>query len=493
MNNNFKFFCPVGVIQKAKDKEGNEIMRLGGIASTMDKDSDGEFLDPTGFDITEFKKSGVVNWHHQSKNSPAAIIGEPHKAEIRKDGFYVETDLYPNSKLAQEVYEVAQVMALDSKTRRLGYSIEGTVVERDEDNPKIVKKAIITGLAITHMPKNAQTFADIIKGRVLVDEDEEKSLTTESGSALKKESVDRGGYKIKKMSSNERYDKIFDTYPGISIEKADKLNNLFTQIQEKMIGKTITDADIEKAIDVLGLDLNDNPFIEKAKKSKDVSEMSAEEIAENVTKQQFGSEGSDEEEDEEEEDEDEMKKDLSTNNASPATGSTPSKIQKGKPGNSLIKAINDSVEKQTKESRALATLIKAQMDQTVILKGKIEEQGGLLKSTQDELAETKELLSKAQETIEQMAGSTQGRKSITKGFTERNFGENGQKKSDDGTMILSKSKDAAKILNIIDNASFEKGYDAEFGEAVTSFEATKQLPINVIHRLKLEKRISIVD
>jgi hypothetical protein len=507
MNNNFKFFCPVGVIQKAKDKEGNEIMRLGGIASTMDKDSDGEFLDPTGFDISEFKKSGVINWHHQSKNSPSAIIGEPHKAEIRKDGFYVEADLYPNSKLAQEVYEVAQVMALDSKTRRLGYSIEGTVVERDEDNPKIVKKAIITGLAITHMPKNAQTFADIIKGKVLVDDEEEKSLTTESGGALKKESVDSGKFKIKKMSSNTRYDKIFETYPGISIEKADKLNDLFTQIQEKMLGKTITDADIEKAIDVLGLDLNDNPFIEKAKKSKNVSEMSADEIAENVTKQQFGNEDSDEDDDDEEETEDEetededededddnVEKDLSTSNASPGTGSTPSKIQKGKKENSLVKAINDSVEKQSKESRALATLIKAQMGQTDLLKGQIAEQGSALEATKSELAETRELLNKAQETIGQLAGATQGRKSITKGFTERNFGENGERKQNDGGTILSKSRDAARILQIIDESTFEKGaYDQEFGDATTSFEATKQLPINVIHRLKLEKRISIVD
>ena len=52
----FSIWCPVE-ISKAKDKAGNEVMRLGGIASTIDKDSDGEFLDPTGFDIDPFVKS----------------------------------------------------------------------------------------------------------------------------------------------------------------------------------------------------------------------------------------------------------------------------------------------------------------------------------------------------------------------------------------------------------------------------------------------------
>jgi hypothetical protein len=494
--NSFKFYCPV-TISKAKDKDGNEIMRLGGIASTMDKDSDGEFLDPSGFDIAEFKKSGLVNWHHQTKNSPAAIIGEPYKAEIQKDGFYVETDLYPDSRLAKEVYDTAQILAKNSKTRRLGYSIEGTVVERDEENPKIVKKAIITGLAITHMPKNAQTFADIIKGNVMIDDEEEKSLTTESAGALKRESVD-GKYKIKDMDTNTRYDKIFETYPGISIEKADKINFLFTQIQEKMLGKTITDSDIEKAIDVLGLNLEDNPFISKAKDSKkDVSGMSAEEIAENVTKEEFG------DEDEDKKDK-KVKKDLSTNKPSTATGAEASKLQKGKEteepkknegGNKLIKAIEESKELSQQNTKALAVLIKAQMDSNEILKGMLDKQGETIVGLQSELAENKGLLNKALETIDELGGSTQGRKSITKGFQERNFnGEQPLEKAQDGTRVLSKSRDASQILNIIDGATFEKGgYDQEFGDAVTAFESTKQLPMNVIHRLKLEKQITIVD
>ena len=43
----FTFWCPLDIQKAAIDPEtGQEIMRLGGIASTSDEDSDGEFLDP---------------------------------------------------------------------------------------------------------------------------------------------------------------------------------------------------------------------------------------------------------------------------------------------------------------------------------------------------------------------------------------------------------------------------------------------------------------
>lgn len=44
---NFEFWCELNQVEKAVDeKTGEEIMLLGGIASTADEDSNGEFLDP---------------------------------------------------------------------------------------------------------------------------------------------------------------------------------------------------------------------------------------------------------------------------------------------------------------------------------------------------------------------------------------------------------------------------------------------------------------
>lgn len=524
----FKFWCPVE-ISKGKDKDGKEVMRLGGIASTMDKDADGEFLDPSGFDISDFKKSGVVNWHHQAKNSPATIIGEPYKAEIRKDGFYVETDLYPNSDLAKEVYALAEVLQKDSKTRRLGYSIEGTVIERDVTNPKIVKQAKITGLAITHMPKNPQTFADIIKGKgcdVDMEKNEEddvdtkKTLDTTSGRATMPASVD--GYKVKKMSEEKRYDKIFDTFPGISIEKAEQFNNLLIKIEQAMLkGKTIETEDLQKAMSFLGLEnLDENPFLEKAKKSMgktngdvdlikdededdmDEDDDSADEaIARQIDKEVYGRDkkgeetkkgknlkkeihidvdSHNEEGEEDEEDEDE---------GAEMGAEKGKKYVKKSFQNDIIKAINQSTQANTDNVRALARLVKAQMDTTEILKGKIWR-------NEKELRATRADLQKALELVEELSTQPAGRKSITKGYVDRNFGGDNLEKGGrgNGSAVLSVSQHRGAILNILDAASLQKGgIDEEFQKALFSFEAGSPLSESVISRLKSEHNISIVQ
>ena len=52
LENSFKFWCPIEKAQETIDPTtGEQVMRLGGIASTSDEDADGEFLDPKGFDI----------------------------------------------------------------------------------------------------------------------------------------------------------------------------------------------------------------------------------------------------------------------------------------------------------------------------------------------------------------------------------------------------------------------------------------------------------
>jgi hypothetical protein len=162
-SNHFKFVIPGLELKKAVDKQGNQVMRVSGVASTSDEDTDKEFLDPNGFDLSYFKKQGFVNWNHVK--TPEAIIGEPVQVEVTKDGkFYVEADLYPDSKLAQDTYELAKVLSKNSGSRKLGWSIEGKAIERDLLNPKKVTKAMITGVAITPTPKNGNTWLDIVKG-----------------------------------------------------------------------------------------------------------------------------------------------------------------------------------------------------------------------------------------------------------------------------------------------------------------------------------------
>lgn len=164
MKNNFGFFMPAEIV-KSKDKDGVEKMQIAGIASTTDEDTDEEILLPKGFDLSYFTESGFVNWHHRQKDKPSAIIGEPSAAKIISGGkqMHVVCDLY-NTPLAKEVYDLGIVLQNQSTSgRRLGFSIEGKVLERDKNNPRIVTKAAITGCAITYQPKNKATIAEIVK------------------------------------------------------------------------------------------------------------------------------------------------------------------------------------------------------------------------------------------------------------------------------------------------------------------------------------------
>lgn len=163
------FFIPLE-IEKAQDEKGKEKMLIKGIASTSDKDSDEEELTTKGFDLSYLKRYGFLNWHHQAKGTPAAVIGEPTKAELTPKGLYIEGELYPDSKLAREVYSLAQLLEKSGSSRHLGFSIEGNVLERgskDEKHPdfKKILKSQITGVAITHMPKNNNTLLSIMKGQ----------------------------------------------------------------------------------------------------------------------------------------------------------------------------------------------------------------------------------------------------------------------------------------------------------------------------------------
>lgn len=159
----FNFFVPLN-IEKGKDKNGASVMKIAGVASTPQLDSDQEILEPKGFELKKFLKSGFVNYNHLAGKDPNAIIGEPTKAEIKNNELHIEAKLYGDNPVAKGVYQLAQVLEKNSDSRKLGYSIEGRATERDPNNPKRITKAVITGVAVTPSPKNPGTLLEICKG-----------------------------------------------------------------------------------------------------------------------------------------------------------------------------------------------------------------------------------------------------------------------------------------------------------------------------------------
>ncbi len=299
METNFKFHLPLEVLEKATDANGREIMKIGGIASTAEKDADGEYLDPKGFDLSYFKNQGFFNWHHMSKKDPNAIIGEPTGAKITPEGLYVEGFLYSDSELAKSVYDTAKMLEKSSNNRRLGFSIEGKATKRRNDDEKhadfkYVEKAAITGCAITFMPKNPKTYMDLIKGGVdddykedEEDDDEVKKMleagsttgrdttnsTTSSGAPLKTESSaplksvvsadgeysPANGGKNEILSKSHLVKYTFDKIPGISFKTAEQIGDFIIKsfdmnaeklnLTEETVDAVLTKLD--KAVDVI--------------------------------------------------------------------------------------------------------------------------------------------------------------------------------------------------------------------------------------------------
>lgn len=512
LENSFKFWCPIEKSQESIDPAtGEQIMRLGGIASTSDEDADGEFLDPKGFDIKPLMESGMVNWHHQAKGQPATIIGEPSKAEITPEGLYIETDLYPSSKIAHEVWELANTLEKDSKTRRLGYSIEGRVVKRksnDKNSPdyKKIVKAIITGVAITHQPKNPKTFANIIKGEIDEEDDEkevdmfegngdsnnlmkklnekEKSLNTENGKPLKKESLNK---KLKNQTFGKAnvIERLFKDIPAISIEKAEKIYSLITKISS-MKGKiSVTEEDIQKAYETLGLDVEP---AEEVQKGDDCTDGGKEQVLKK-SKVKKGEEDpeeddgdSSEETEEEEEEEEEEEKGCG------------GKMKKGGVNklDRIEKAVAASHQITSKYIKALGVMIK---DASQKLSKAAEREAELL----DIVKAQDETISMLSERVEQFGSEVPAPKSLSaarpverqfsKGNEEDDFNKGGEGRKPNQ---ISMSKQPRLVAEILDQATFAKGYDEEFSKACTTFEAAKVLPANIIARIKNECGYEIV-
>lgn len=506
--NNFNFWCPVDISKAIDEETGEEIMLLGGIASTADEDSDGEFLDPKGFDIRPLIESGMVNWHHQAKTCPATIVGEPTKAEIRKDGLYIETKLYPSSQVARDIWELAQTLDRDSKTRRLGYSIEGKVLERKSSDPKSpdykkISKAIITGVAITHQPKNPKTFANIIKGEIddFDEEDEEteeevkdKSLDTTEGRPLIKEEVDP---KIKNQTfgKSEVMERLFQDIPGISIEKAKQVYNLIKNISFMSKRKSVTEDDIQKAYDALGLELpedirkGDDPDEETEDTEETEEEDDDTEETEDVKK---GDEDDDMDGDETDEEEDTEETDEEEDDDKDKT----EKAQIVGRLSRIEKAVATAHLQNTKYIKALGT-ISIQQSQNLekainalsLANEKMEKLEAINK------AQTEEISSLRQE-LEAYGNSAPAPKSVRAvAAVERNFTKSQQDELNGGQQIAENQvsmRNKAAVSEILDQATFHKGYDAEFSKAVMDFEATGQVSPAICSRIKNEFGIEII-
>jgi hypothetical protein len=288
----FNFWMPAS-FSKGKDDNGNTVLKVGGIASDGTRDADKQILSPNTFDLTPFLTKGTLNWEHQSSKNPMAVIGEPTLAKVTDSNqLYIEGKLYKDNPIAKGVYDLMGILEKSSKTRRMGFSIEGYATEFDENDPSKVTKAVITDCALTMKPKNPNTLARVMKGEMGITEEEfiekseaanggaveylvdiemggnhimvtktgqvsVKSLTTESGSALRVSTFNNRKKKLRKdqdeLTKGGVYLRISKAFQDVTADQMDRIYD-FILLKSKTSGMNkITDQTIDNAFESLGL------------------------------------------------------------------------------------------------------------------------------------------------------------------------------------------------------------------------------------------------
>lgn len=156
VSKNFKFSLPV-LLEKAKDGD----LRVYGLASTQSKDLQGEVVDLRGLDLEPIKKGkGYLNFDHSKEIEDRLGVIDQYKLDQK--GLYIGGYLFKNSKKANDIYNIMASLKNEHKGQ-VGMSIEGIIRERAGDGGKVIKKAVITGAALTFTPVNTDTYCDLVK------------------------------------------------------------------------------------------------------------------------------------------------------------------------------------------------------------------------------------------------------------------------------------------------------------------------------------------
>ncbi len=200
-NEKFNFFVEAEFEKAKKDitkgsEEWYKNMYVQGQASSTDQDTDGETLEPSGYVLDRFLKSGLLNYEHLGKKSASYYIGEPTAAVVKNNKFFIKGWLWEKSEKARDLWDTMHVMAESGSKRKVGWSIEGKALQRDPMNEKRIIKALITHCALTFSPKNANTWADIVKGEQEQDYIEYENDAADGGSTFLLDVTQPSGVRI---------------------------------------------------------------------------------------------------------------------------------------------------------------------------------------------------------------------------------------------------------------------------------------------------------
>lgn len=179
----FQFFAPLSFFEKASAPEG-EKRRFGGVISTELRDKQKEWVLQRGLDFSYFLNNGWFNDNHSKET--ADVLGYPEsvlkfrKGDVLPDGStaafngtWAEGHLLETPK-ANRIWELANALSKAGNKRRLGFSVEGQILERTGPNNNVVAKALVRNVAITNCPVGEETRLEVLAKSL---EEVEKGMT----------------------------------------------------------------------------------------------------------------------------------------------------------------------------------------------------------------------------------------------------------------------------------------------------------------------------
>lgn len=155
-------WAPFDVVDKSGEDASPHRGRISGLASSEAQDADGEIVVQKGLDWSWFLEKGFISLEHPL--GVGNIVGEPVSVQLVKSGDNVaatriEADLLLEDPNGRSIWEKARCLKKSGGKRRLGFSIEGRVIERDGST---IKKARVMSVAISPAPKNPRTWFEPI-------------------------------------------------------------------------------------------------------------------------------------------------------------------------------------------------------------------------------------------------------------------------------------------------------------------------------------------
>lgn len=233
----FDVFLPFDKVEKSGDDDNT--YTIAGMASTGRVDLQGEQIDPAGIDASYFISDGFIDYEHDTDQ----VIGVPTKnTHVDNKGLFLEAKLFKNMPQVQSIIKLYHNIKDNNIDRHLGFSVEGNVIERDEEDESIIRQVQITGVAVTKNPANTDATWELLSKSLFSPnsmDNNEHAKKEQSPMLTMTVKVKKSGHTLKE--AGDKSDKIKD--PKDAIVGGKKVASMNNQVDKALVaGYGITPA-----------------------------------------------------------------------------------------------------------------------------------------------------------------------------------------------------------------------------------------------------------